>query len=270
MEPSAAHRLMRLENCAMAGIAVVVGFIVAGGLEPGIGIALAVASAFLITGAGNAINDYYDREADRKNAPGRPIPSGAISAKGAFYLSMGLFGAGIAMSLFINPHCLALASFNSLVLFFYGRDLKSTVFSGNVAVSYLTASTFVYGALVLQNPTTTVLLALLAFLANVGREVIGDVGDVEGDKKAGMKTLATQLGKRRAWFYGRLYIIAAVLLSPVPYLMGLLGLYYLIAVLAADAMFMASVLTSNARLNQKLTKLAIFAGLMAFLAGALL
>ena len=267
---------MRLENCAMAGLAVMIGFILAKGLQFSVyspqflGLVLAFASAFVITGAGNTINDYYDREADKKNAPKRPIPSKAISAKGAFYVAMILFAAGISMSLFINPQCIALASFNSVLLLFYGRNLKSSVFAGNVAVSYLTASTFVYGALVLQNPATTMLLALLAFLANVGREIIGDVEDIAGDKKAKIKTFATKHGAKKSWLYGRLYILAAVLLSPVPYLYDMLGLSYLFVVVIADAVFIASIVTNNARLNQKLTKIAIFIGLVAFLAGALL
>lgn len=262
-------QLMRLENCAMAGLAVAIGYLVAGGLELNLGVALAFVSAFLITGAGNTINDYYDRESDKKNAPKRPIPSKAISARGAFYLAISLFGIGIVLSFFINYACLALASFNSVVLFFYGRNLKSSVFVGNVAVSYLTASTFVYGALVLDNPVVTVFLALLAFLANVGREIIGDVEDIAGDKKAKIVTFATKHGPKRSWAYGRVYIIAAVLLSPVPYLIGLLGMYYLIPVLIADAIFIASIVTSNARMNQRLTKYAIFVGLVAFLLGAL-
>ncbi len=270
MKPKAIPRLMRLENSAMAAIAVVIGYVVAGGLEPGAGIILAIISAFFITGAGNAINDYYDRETDTKNAPHRPIPSGHIMEEHAFYLAIALFFIGIVMAFLINYSCLALASFNSVILFLYGRNLKSSVFLGNVAVSYLTASTFVYGALVLQNPLTTVFLALLAFLANVGREIIGDVEDIEGDMKAGMKTLATRLGEKRAWLYGRIYIIGAVLLSPVPYVTGLLGIYYLLPVLTADALFVVSIATSDARLNQRLTKYAIFVGLVAFLMGALL
>jgi geranylgeranylglycerol-phosphate geranylgeranyltransferase len=156
------------------------------------------------------------------------------------------------------------------VLFFYRRNLKSSVFVANVAVSYLTASTFVYGALVLQNPVITVFLALLAFLANVGREIAGDIEDMVGDKKAGMRTFALKVGKKRAWLYGRVYIISAVLLSPVPYLVGLLGIAYLIPVLIADALFILSIATGNARRNQKLTKYAIFVGLIAFLLGAAL
>jgi len=261
---------MRLENCAMAGIAVLIGFVVTGGLGglQCIGLVLAVISAFVITGAGNAINDYYDRKADKKNALKRPIPSGMISAKGAFYAAMLLFVIGIVLSFFINYSCLALAGFNSVMLFLYGRNLKSSVFTGNVVVSYLTASTFVYGALVLGNPSATLFLSLLAFLANVGREIIGDIEDIKGDMKAKIKTFATTHGPTKSWFYGRLYIGAAVLLSPAPYALGLMGGYYLLVVLTADAIFIASMVTRSARMNQKLTKIAIFIGLVAFLAGA--
>jgi geranylgeranylglycerol-phosphate geranylgeranyltransferase len=253
----------------MAGLAVAVGFVVAGGRTVGAEIILAVVSAFIITGAGNTINDYYDRKADKKNAPHRPIPSGAISANVAFYFAVLSFAAGVAMSFFINYQCLALAGFNSAMLFLYGRNLKSSVFTGNVVVSYLTASTFVYGALVLQNPAVTLFLALLAFLANVGREMIGDIEDIEGDKKAGIKTFATKYGPKKAWLYGRIYIIAAILLSPVPYAVGLLGKNYMSLVLIADALFAMSVNTRTARINQRLTKVAIFFGLAAFLVGAL-
>lgn len=272
MKLASIPRLLRVENCVMAGLAVVVGFIVAGGigdLAAINGLLLAFVSAFVITGAGNAINDYYDKGTDRKNAPHRPIPSGAISASGAFYLAVVLFIAGIIMAFFINYSCLALAALNSALLFLYARNLKSSVLAGNLLVSYLTASTFVYGALVLQNPAATVFLALLAFLANVGREMIGDVEDVVGDRKAGMKTFVIVYGEKKAWLYGRSYIFAAVFMSPVPFLNGLMGTPYLFVVAVADAIFVWSAVTRSARRNQQLTKVAILAGLLAFLAGAL-
>lgn len=270
MKSSAIPKLMRLENCAMASIAAVVGFIVAGGNQVVSSLVLAIASVFLITGAGNAINDYYDREADKRNVKHRPIPSGAITPKTVLYISAALFAIGVVMSFFINEKCLALAGFNSVVLFFYGRNLKSTVFAGNVAVSYLTTSTFVYGALVVGDLTAVMFLALLAFLANVGREIIGDVEDISGDKKAKIKTYATKHGPKRSWLYGRLYILAAVLLSPVPYFINLFGQPYMYVVLLSDALFLVSIATKDARLNQRLTKIAIFVGLIAFLVGALI
>ncbi len=270
MDLMAVARLMRLENDLMAGMAVAVGYVVAGGTTLSVGIILAFLAVILITGAGNTINDYYDRGVDKENSPERPIPSGRTSPKQALYLAVALFFSGVAISYFINPLCFALALFNSVLLFIYARSLKSSVFYGNLSVSYLTASTFFYGSLVLGVNSAVIFLALLAFLANVGREIIGDIEDIEGDKKGGVKTLAILVGAGRAWLYGRLYILFAVLLSPLPYLAGLLSLYYLIFVSLADAVFLLSIATRNPRKNQKLTKVAILLALVAFFLGSLL
>jgi len=274
---NAIGRLMRLENSAMAGIAVLVGFIVAGGsgglaggnFENAAPLILAAASAFLITGAGNAINDYFDREIDRRNAPHRPIPAGMISPEDALAVSVALFIFGVVLAFFVNIGCLLLAALNSLILYAYAKHLKGSILFGNLGVSYLTGSTFVYGGLAAGNALVTFFLFLLAFFANLGREIIGDVEDILGDKKAGIRTMAMTLGPHKSWLAGSAMIILAALLSPLPYLMGLLGLSYLIVVLAADALFVASVARKDARRNQKLTKIGILVGLIAFLVGAL-
>ena len=260
-------RLIRPENCLMASVAVAIGFVIAGGVEINMAIVLALVSVFIITGAGNTINDFYDAEVDRKNAPKRPIPSGAVTAKFALYMAIFLFLAGVVMAFFINLGCLILVGFNSSMLFLYARNLKGTVLAGNLSVSYLTASTFVYGGLVTMNPLVTVFLFLLAFLVNVGREIIGDIEDIKGDKKEGLVTLPIKIGEQKSWVVGTSFILAAVALSPLPYILNLLGAYYLVAVLVADAVFIASLAGKNPRRNQELTKIGFAIGLASFLAG---
>lgn len=270
MKANAILRLMRIENCAMAAVAVMIGFIVAGGTYSRLeGLVLAAVSAFLITGAGNMINDYFDLDIDRTNAPHRPIPAGEIGAKPALSLSVGIFWIGTLLALFINIACLLLAALNSLILYAYAKYLKGTILFGNLGVSYLTGSTFVYGGLVVGNPMVTFIMFLLAFLANMGREIIGDIEDIEGDRKAGIKTLAIKLGAGRSWVLGSVFIIGAVLLSPLPFVYRMLGVYYLPMVIAADAVFAVSILQMDARRNQSLTKIGIMLALAAFLAGAL-
>ncbi|MHC1575511.1 MAG: UbiA family prenyltransferase, partial [Candidatus Methanogasteraceae archaeon] len=116
--------LLRTGNCTMAGFAAVIGAgIVCGITElPILGAARLFSlfsSVFLITGAGNAINDYFDADIDAINKPMRPIPSGRVSRNAALYLSLLLFGLGIALAYTINIICFVIALANSLMLIVY-------------------------------------------------------------------------------------------------------------------------------------------------------
>lgn len=48
--------------------------------------------------AGMALNDYADREVDRRERPGRPIPSGRVSPSTALAVAAGLTGGGIGLA----------------------------------------------------------------------------------------------------------------------------------------------------------------------------
>ena len=128
----------------MAAAAAIIGLAIAGGLEPW-AVALIFLVVFLITGAGNAVNDYYDREIDSVNRPSRPIPSGRILPRTAFRYSLALFAVGCIMAGLVSQICLAVAVFNSALLFFYARNLKATPLAGNISVAFLTGSTFLFG-----------------------------------------------------------------------------------------------------------------------------
>ena len=83
---STVFELIRWANCAMAGSAAVAGTLIAYlALPETIQVQIihepfiVFLVVFFITGAGNAINDYFDLEIDRVNRPRRPIPSGRMS-----------------------------------------------------------------------------------------------------------------------------------------------------------------------------------------------
>jgi len=68
--------LTRPVNVIAAGVLAFIGSFVAGGVtEEPIAVAAAVGATALAVGAGNAINDYFDREIDRINQPERAIPA---------------------------------------------------------------------------------------------------------------------------------------------------------------------------------------------------
>ena len=260
--------ILRPFNCMMAAAAAIIGLTIAAGLEPG-ATALIFLAVFLITGAGNTINDYYDREIDAINRPKRPIPSGRISAKKALNYSLALFVAGCLFAGLVNQICLVVAAFNSALLFLYARNLKATPLVGNVCVAFLTGSAFLFGG---AAAGTAGLLAnripfLLSFLVSISREIAKDIEDMAGDKAGGARTLPILAGERAAAALAAAFALAAVVLG----FFAPFGRTYLAIVIVADLFFLLSVMKiarGDATGCQKMLKKGMAVALAAFLAAA--
>lgn len=277
-------QLIRYGNCLMAAFSAAIGVFIAYNIISGtagqipfplleiIDVALVV---FLVTGAGNAINDYYDIEIDRINKPERPIPSGRISKSQALSFSILFFALGTLVAFFINTICGTIALFNSLLLIYYAATLKRTVLIGNLSIGYLTGSTFLFGGAVFYTNggiEAVSILFLLATLATIAREIVKDIEDIEGDKQDGASTLAISIGPEKASYLASSIGFLAVLASPLPYLQSLLTMRYLAVVLIADILFFVAVVAilreKKPAKSSKLFKMAMFAALIAFLVGA--
>ncbi len=253
----------------MAVLAVAIGFVVgSSGFSLNAPFYLAILSVFLFSSAGIVLNDYFDFEMDKVNAPSRALPSGKISRKTALYYSTALFGAAVAIAFFINIYCLGLALLNAVLEIFYAWKFKRIALLGNFVDSWFPASSFLYGALASGVLGSTLILALLAFLANTGREIYGDLEDIKGDKKQGAKTLPILAGEKPARFFADIFIFSAVALSLVPWIFGMLNSYYLVIVALADLVFVLSMFFDPKK-NQRLTKLAMVVAMAAFVVGVL-
>ena len=251
----------------MASIAVYVAGIVAGlPIYPSLPVLLAMLAVFFVCAGGMAINDYFDAEIDGVNRPSRPIPSGRMSKKAATIYSAILFLAGIALSYFVNMPALYGAAFAALLLVLYSWKLKRMLLVGHLSVSLLVAMSFVYGGLINMNYDSVLMLALLAFLANNGREIFKSIEDVLGDQKSGVESLPIKYGTVKAKMAASLFIIAAVITSFVPFFLGTFGFVYLFFVAAADVVFVASIVAPT-KMSPKLCKIAMNIALAAFLAG---
>ncbi|MCU0631750.1 MAG: geranylgeranylglycerol-phosphate geranylgeranyltransferase [Methanolinea sp.] len=271
-------RVIRPLNALVAGCAALIGYLMATGtVVPGVGLLFLV--VFLVTGAGNAINDYFDVEIDRINRPDRPIPSGAIRARAVMLYAAFLFLAGIALSLFTNPYCMVIAIANSLLLIWYAATLKRTPGAGNVAISYLTASIFLFGG-AYAGPERLVLVApvaLITFFAMLARELWKDAEDVEGDLAHGADTLPIRMGVYPAICLGFVFLVGAVIASLIPVLWW--GWYYLAGIVLVDLLILwvgFTVLPCRTATCLKgtrattLVKYAMFASLVVFFTSAIL
>jgi geranylgeranylglycerol-phosphate geranylgeranyltransferase len=269
--------LIRYKNCVMAGLATVIGGGIAYNAAPGdiLLIPLVFITVFLITGAGNAINDYFDAGIDSVNRPDRPIPSGRLRKGSAYKFSIFLFACGIIVSYFIGTIPFFIALFNSLLLYVYAFSLKRKVFVGNLSVSYLTGSTFLFGgaAYGFKGIEATLVLFFLSMLATFAREIVKAIEDMEGDMLDGAVTLPIRIGERPSAYIASGVGLLAVLLSPVPFIMGSFNTSYLLVVGIADIVFFYAVLLilkKKTTASSKYFKVAMFFALIAFIAGSFL
>ncbi len=263
----ALFQVTRPLNAFSAGIATFIGGMI-GGLE--FEIIIAVIATILGTGAGNSVNDFFDASIDAINNPERPIPSGRLSKRQVAFFSMILFSLAVFITLFLSMLAIIIGIVNLVLLIIYSSHLKGVPLIGNLAVGYLTGSTFLFGGVSVGGGEKTLILFLLAALVTVSREIIKDIEDIEGDKKQGTNTLPQIIGEKKSLYISSFFMICGIILSPIPIAIGfnLLYLGFIIPtnILGVISLFYA---INSPSKSQKLLKIAMIIAIIGFLVGSI-
>jgi geranylgeranylglycerol-phosphate geranylgeranyltransferase len=227
-----------------------------------------IACAVLITAGGNTLNDCADAGIDRLNHPARPIPSGQIPRRAAWFLASAELALGMVAGTMISLGCGLIAFLAVALLIAYETaGLKSSGLPGNITISVLTAMLFIMGGAAAHDPFRLASLAVLAFMATLAREIIKDIEDAGGD--VGRRTWPMRVGPTRARIAAALVLVLAVILSPWPFFCGVLGIGYLAAIAVANVAFAWTIvmLFRPPRRASRAAKLAMLAVLGAILIG---
>ena len=279
-KPSGLIRLIRPLNCTMMGFAVLVGAVIANPQFSSfswLNLFFGFFTGFTLCAAAMAVNDYYDRAIDAINEPARPIPCGAVKPKEALAFVAVLSAVGFALALLVSVLCLAVAVASWVIVVTYLTVGKRSGLPGNFLVSACVAIPFIYGsaAVVGTVGVNVVFFALMAFLSNTGREITKGIVDVMGDKLENVKTLAVRYGERSAAVVAAVFYVAAVVLTPIPWFLELVSVWFVPFVLATDVGLAAcSVLLLRDHSREKARKikntvlLLFVLGLLAYVFGA--
>ncbi|MCL4429267.1 MAG: geranylgeranylglycerol-phosphate geranylgeranyltransferase [Chloroflexi bacterium] len=232
-------RLMRPINCTMMGFAVLVGAVLAApqlGSLNWLNILFGFLTGFTFCAAAMVINDYYDRAIDAINEPQRPIPSGTVKTKEALAFVAVLSAVGFVFAFLVSVLCFAVAAASLAITATYLTVGKRSGLPGNFLVSACVAIPFIYGSITAVGfvGLNVVLFASMAFLSNTGREITKGIVDVKGDSTEGVKTLAVRFGEKNAAVVAVLFYLFAVALTPVTWLLGLVGIWFVPLVLVTD------------------------------------
>ena len=271
MPMTAELQLLRPLNCCITAASVLIGAVAGGAVPPSPSVWLAVLAAALITGAGNAFNDLRDLEIDRINRPRRPLPSGRLTPRRAALVAAASAAAGLGCAVGAGPVPGLIAAGTLAGLWLYSARLKSTVLWGNLLVAFLAALAFPFGALAGGALGRSWIPAGFALLFHLGREIVKDIEDLEGDRSGGVRTLALAVGAPKARWTA---VFVYALLTAGTVLPGCLGLYgwaYGAVVLPMDALLLVVLvrLVSGARGTSRALRALMPLGLLAILAGEL-
>ena len=273
-------RLMRPINCLMMGFAVIVGAALANpkSIESSFhSLILGFLTGFSLTAASMAINDYYDRDIDAINEPKRPIPSGLIKPKEALTFAFALTVIGFVTASLTSIPCFLIAILAWSIFVLYTTVGKRSGFPGNLLVSTCVIIPFIYGSAVANTFELNVLFfVLMAFLSNTGREITKGIVDVQGDKLRNIRTLAVSYGEKTAAVVAVLFYLCAVLLTPIPWLLGIVSFWFVpfvaltdFGLITSSYMLLKDFSRENAKKVKNMLLFWFIFGLLAFMFGVL-
>jgi len=194
------HRLRTLSAIMRVGTSVAgAALCLAGGLI-GSGrlttrLALAMGCVALLVAFAQVVNDLVDVDVDRLAKPDRPLVSGALTVRTARALAAVLAVVGIASSVPLGPGFVAVAVAIAALASAYSLIWKNTVLWGNAVVALLASTTISFGAAANGRFGPLALGAqATVFAFMVMFEVVKTGADVDGDRAAGLRTIATVTG----------------------------------------------------------------------------
>jgi geranylgeranylglycerol-phosphate geranylgeranyltransferase len=272
-------RLIRPVNCIMMGFAVLVGAVLAAPQLSSINllyILFGFLTGFTFCAAAMVINDYYDRKIDAINEPQRPIPSGIVKPNDALVFVGALSAVGFVFAGLVSALCFVVAAASLAITATYLTVGKRSGLPGNFLVSACAAIPFIYGSITSIGTVglNVVLFASMAFLSNTGREITKGIVDVKGDSAEGVKTLAVRFGEKNAAGTAAVFYILAVVLTPVTWFLGLVGIWFVPFVLVTDvgllvcsALLLKDYSREKARKIKKIVLILFLVGLLAYVFG---
>jgi len=219
-------RILRPQNALMAGATTALGFWFSGTIWSARTFLLLIMASMAAVGFGNIVNDIHDIATDRISHPGRPLPRGEISRRAAWIAAVLTAAISLACAWFASPIVAMGAAIPLALLLAYAFRLKATPLAGNLLISLLVAYPLIFGGMLGASIKHLAAPAGLAFLLNMMREIIKDIQDRDGDRRAGLITSAIYPDN----LLKSLIVIcsaACILGMAFPYMLGHFGTTYI-------------------------------------------
>lgn len=271
-------KLVRFEHALLLAIAVLLSEIIVLGTFPGFSLAIVLSLLVpIFSEMGSfSLNDYLDMNADKENKRfERPLVKGTINPKFAFYFSWVSLIISTILAYFINPYAFLIAFIFNILAIVYNYKLKDLPLVGNFYIALTMSIPLIFGNFVVSEfiHPLIFLLAILAFISGLGREIIKSVQDMKGDKKArNSNSYPILVGRKNALYTSAflyfIFLIFVLVLSfeinnPISLLLlALISLYFIFEIVQ---IIREKVNKKSLEISRKFSLIALFLGMLSVL-----
>lgn len=232
-----------------------------------------ILGVFFMRAAGCVVNDFADRNIDGsvKRTRNRPLPSGAVTTKGAKLLFAGLVLVSFLLVLTMNTMTIWLSLGGLLLASIYPFMKRYTHLPQVVlGAAFSWAIPMGWAAVSETLPLTCWLLFLANVCWTVAYDTLYAMVDRDDDLKIGVKSTAILFGRQDKLIVGLLQFTTLLLLALTGWLSGLGGIFYWGLLLAAALFIYQQKLIVNrerekcfqAFLNNNYVGMIVFAGIL--------
>jgi geranylgeranylglycerol-phosphate geranylgeranyltransferase len=225
--------ITRPQNCLITFLSVLLGGWLGAHTLDGFLFAAALSASLLMAGA-NALNDLWGVSSDRINHPERPLPSKRISTRAVRIEAVTLLVLGCLFAIPLSPPAPGIALLACALLVLYNGILKNVPLAGNLLISLLCGTAFLFGGYAVGQPGPSVIPAIFATFFHFGREILKDLQDFQGDQHAEGTTFPIWAGERAASAAVSITFLMLIFITLYPFKSGLYGSIYLFLVFCLD------------------------------------
>ncbi len=178
-------------------------------------ILLAAMAAGVLNAASNGLNQICDLHIDRINKPQRPLPSGALSVRAAWLITLLGYGAALGLAACVNRQTLVIYTLAAAATFLYSAPpfrTKRSLWGANLTIAATRGELLkVAGWAAVSSVLGTWepwIIGSVFFLFLLGATSTKDFADMKGDAEDGCRTLPIVLGPvRAAWCIAPFFLL---------------------------------------------------------------